>query len=44
MDRQTDGQTDRRTDGGDCNIPTLFLKSVGIIMELKICNQSNLLD
>ena len=27
----TDGRTDRRTDGGDCNIPDAFLKSVGII-------------
>ena len=25
----TDGQTDRRTDGGDCNIPDAFLKKRG---------------
>ena len=28
-DRQTDGRTDRRTDGGDCNIPDAFLKKRG---------------
>ena len=28
----TDGRTDRRTDGGDCNIPDAFFKkSVGIM-------------
>ena len=25
----TDGRTDRRTDGGDCNIPDAFLKKRG---------------
>ena len=25
----TDGRTDRRTDGGDCNIPNAFLKKCG---------------
>ena len=25
----TDGQTDGRTDGGDCNIPDAFLKKRG---------------
>ena len=25
----TDGRTDRRTDGGDCNIPYAFLKKRG---------------
>ena len=25
----TDGWTDRRTDGGDCNIPDAFLKKRG---------------
>ena len=27
-----DGQTDGRTDGGDCNMPIAFLKGVGIII------------
>ena len=28
-----DSRTDGRTEGGDCNIPDSFLKSVGIIIE-----------
>ena len=28
-DSVTDGRTDRRTDGGDCNIPDAFLKKRG---------------
>ena len=28
-DSVTDGWTDRRTDGGDCNIPDAFLKKHG---------------
>ena len=28
-DSVTDGRTDRRTDGGDCNIPYAFLKKRG---------------
>ena len=28
-DGRTSGQTDRRTDGGDCNIPDAFLKKRG---------------
>ena len=31
-----DRRMDRRTDGGDCNIPDAFYRSVGIIMKCLI--------
>ena len=36
----TDGRTDRRTDGGDCNIPYAFLKKRGD-NNLKILSVTN---